>query len=135
MSREQWGHGYWKGVEDARAGRVNAKHTFKDEVKFWIAAMCQSNCSKSYDKTLFSVKEFISLCHFCGLSTKYAKKIYGFILDNNYYDFEPETQYLCYVSGSQQSDWQDDYFVIPYHYHTEEEWANIKDRLGELLDA
>ena len=133
MSREQWGHGYWKGVEDAQSGKVRKQYTFKDEVKYWIANMCCSNWGKSFDATLFPVDEWISYAEFCGFDKKYAKKVYDYILKNNYYDFEPGTYHWCYVSGSAKSAWYDDCFVIPIGNHTLSEWQQIVDELQEKM--
>lgn len=131
MSREQWGHGYWKGVEDAEMGKVRTKIKFLDEVKFWIANMCCSNWHKTYDATLFPVEEWISYANFCGMDIKYAKKVYDYILKNNYYDFEPGQYSWCYVSGSSKSKWYDDYFVIPINNYSLEEWQGFVDEIQE----
>ena len=126
MSREQWGHGYWKGVEDAQAGKVRSK--FLDEVKYWIAMMCSTNEYKTYDKSLYSVSDF---AFDFNLSQKYAKKIYDYILNNNYYDFRPGQWSWCYVSGNSWDKWYEDYFVIPYSSYSPEEWCNIIDEFRE----
>ena len=133
MSREQWGHGYWKRVEDAQSGKVRNHHTFRDEVKYWIAQMCRFNHSKTYDQSLYPVKEWIWCCTFSGASVRYAKKVYDYILNENYYDFDPECNCWCYVSGDPQDDWQDDYFVIPTSDHTKDEWTEIADNLLEKI--
>ena len=118
MSREQWGHGYWKGVEDATAGKVRLK--FPDEVKYWVCQMCISNCNKSYDRTLFPVREFIWLCDFCGISERYAKKVYDYIILN-----EP---FGCYVSGPANGSWDKDYFVLPVA--DKAHWQKIADEIA-----
>ena len=126
MSREQWGHGYWKGVEDAQSGKVKSK--FPDEVKYWIAMMCAANEYKSYDRSLYQVKDFN---YDFSLSEKYAKRIYDYILLNNYYDFMPDEWSWCYVSGAQNEDWHDDYYVLPYGSYEPEEWCKIIDMFRE----
>ena len=103
MSREQWGHGYWQGVKDAETGKNKTRTD--DEAAFMVCNMCIINADKDYDRSLFSVREFIAFCRFAGLSKKYAKRIYDYIFAN-----EP---YGCYVSGHESGPWEDDYFVLP----------------------
>lgn len=129
MSREQWGHGYWRGFEDAKRSMNRTGDSFKDDVKFWIANMCISNWDKSESRTLYPVREWISAARMCGITEKYARKVYDYILRNNFYDFEPESYSWCYVSGGEQSNWNDDYFVIPIGDRKKEEWQNIADRI------
>ena len=63
------------------------------------------------------------------MSEKYAKKVYTHILNNNYFEFKPNLFSYCYVSGAQQWDWTDDYFVIPYADYELKEWEKIVDEL------
>lgn len=126
MSREQWGHGYWKGVEDAQSGTVKSK--FPDEVKYWIAMMCSFNEHKDYDHSLYRAGDLILNYN---LSWQYAKRIYNYILNNNYYDFRPGRWSWCYVSGLQNSKWNDDYFVLPVSDYGPEEWCIIIDEFRE----
>lgn len=126
MSRKQWGHGYWRGVEDAQAGRVRSE--FPDEVKYWIAMMCSANEYKNYDRGLYSVSDFVFDFN---LQEKYAKRIYDYILKNNYYDFRKNEWSWCYVSGEQYSKWNEDYFVIPYSDYEPQEWCIIIDEFRE----
>ena len=130
MSREQWGHGYWRGVEDATNGVVRSI-PFKEEVMYWIANMCCSNYRKDFDATLFPVAEWIEYASFCGLSEKYAKKVYDYILNNNYYDFKPQAYSWCYVSGNAKSDWRNDFFVLSISNYTLKEWEKIVDEIQE----
>lgn len=131
MSREQWGHGYWRGVEDAQAGKVRGN--FPTEVKFWIANMCISNYYKSYDSSLFPVSEWVAYANCCGLSTAYAKKVYDYILRHDFYDFKPNEQSWCYVTGSAQSKWTDDYFVIPLSNYELQEWETMADNMKKIF--
>lgn len=131
MSREQWGHGYWKGVEDAQAGKVRAQ--FPTEVKFWIAHMCASNYRKDYDRSLFAVSDWIRFARFCGMGETYAKRIYDFILRHEFYEFEPDRQSWCYVSGSARSNWVDDYFVVPWSDYELPEWEKIIDGMQKTF--
>ena len=132
MSKVQWGHGYWKGVEDAVCGNIRVP--IGEEVKFWIANMCLSNCYKTSDRSLFPVKEWISYAAFCGLSEKYAKKIYNYILNNNYYHFSSDGKVCwCYVSGDLRWDWKEDYFIVPHDDYTAEEWQSIADKIREKI--
>lgn len=133
MSREQWGHGYWKGVEDAQFGRVRTD--FQEEVKFWIAHMCCSNYEKSFDRSLFPVQEFIFYCDFCGVSEKFAKKVYDYILnkEDSLYEFRKDRWSWCYVTGDARNKWHQDYFVIPVSDYALEEWQSITDALSEKL--
>ena len=129
MSREQWGHGYWKGVEDAQIG--NIRLPIDDEVKLWIATMCRFNSKSHYDRSLFPVSSFISFVYFCGMDEKYAKKIYNYILNHNYYEFKPNEPACCYVTGSWRNDWAKDYFVIPVHQYSYDEWTNIAIQISK----
>lgn len=49
MSRQQWGHGYWKGVEDARNGTVREDPTMHSmstpEVWLISASMTGNSCA------------------------------------------------------------------------------------------
>ena len=123
MSREQWGHGYWKGVADAQTG--NIRLPISEDAKFWIANMCFANHKRDFDKSLYSVGDFISWVRFSGLSEKYAKTIYDYSLINNYFEFKPGRFSWCYVSGDCRSRWENDFFVLPLWDYTEEEWQNI----------
>lgn len=126
MSREQWGHGYWKGVQDAQNGKIKSK--FSDEVKYWIAMMCSVNEFKSYDKSLYSVSDFIFDFN---LSEKYAKRVYDYVLNNNYYEFRPNQFSWCYISGEPWDNWHDDYFVLPGANYSPKEWCIIVDEFRE----
>lgn len=103
MSREQWGHGYWKGVEDATNGNVNS--SVSDIARYFVCQMCIANKRKECDRLLFSVTLFRSWCIVAGFSDRYAKRIYDYILNN-----EP---YGCYVSGESWNKWTQDCFVLP----------------------
>ncbi len=103
MSRQQWGHGYWQGVKDTEAGKKRIR--IDDEAAFMVCNMCIMNADKDYDKSLFSVKEFISFCRFAGLNKKYAKMIYDNILKNGHYG--------CYITGYSEDPWENDYFCLP----------------------
>lgn len=46
MSREQWGHGYWKGVSDARMGVVREKHSNQE----WCDEILIFACNISYGR-------------------------------------------------------------------------------------
>ena len=131
MSREQWGHGYWKGVTDAQSGKYKANISL--EAKYWIANMCISNYDKSFDRSLYPVREWVWRCRFSGLSQNYAKRIYDYILNHNYFDFRPEGMALCYVTGSEKKTWDGDYFVLPLWNYTKEEWQEIADKLLERI--
>ena len=117
MSREQWGHGYWKGVKDALNGEV--MNDIADQARWWVCNMGVSNSHKAYSRLVFPVEEFLWLCDFCGLSIEYAKRIYDFILKN-----EP---FGCYVSGESWSKWTDDCFILPRG--TKEDWQAEADKI------
>ena len=121
MSREQWGHGYWKGYEDGVLGKVQSRLPL--EAKYWICQMCISNADKDYDRSLFPVKEFSWLISFCGLTQHYAKRVYNYILNS---DNRADT-YGCYISGASNADWLDDYFVLPFD--SKAEWQRKADKL------
>ena len=100
MSNEQWGHGYWKGVQDANAGTVNRK--FQDEVHLLVCDMCIENETKTYDKTLYPVIQLIARLN----DEKYVKRVYDYILAIN----SP----VCFISGPAYGPWENDCFVLPY---------------------
>ena len=121
MSQSQWGHGYWKGVEDAKNGTVT-----KDNTELWAKFYCChfmiSNSDKEYDRSLYPVSEFIARAvGFDGISRNLAKKIYDYIMINQ--------PYGCYVSGEHDAPWEEDYFVIGNWTKEEcyEELNNIKE--------
>lgn len=119
MSREQWGHGYWRGVQDAESGK--AHDNFSDDVKKFICHMCISNGAKTYDKSLFAVSELLAICRMAGVSEKYAKKVYDYIMEN-----EP---YGCYISGNPHTTWTDDYFVLPCGFNDVNYWTKELERI------
>ena len=134
MSREQWGHGYWKGVSDAQNGAV--KGNIKDEAMYWIANMCVSNKRKTLDASLYPVKEWLSMCRFCGLSERYAKRIYDYVYTHNHFEFEPQRHSLCYITGDERNSWTEDYFCLPIGNYETAEWAAIKDKLfGKIKEG
>ena len=106
MSKEQWGHGYWKGVKDAQEGKATEGDLFEDSC-FWLAHMEISNQFKDYDRSLYPVEEFISRCWFSGLDKTYAKKIYIYVLEH-----QPLGGYIT-GSGRAEDPWEKDYFVLP----------------------
>jgi len=124
---------YWERLaekeQNANTDCKKSGSSFEREVMFWIARMCLSNKSKSYDKSLYPVEQFISHCIFCGFSEQYAHRVYNYILDNNNYEFEDGKIAQCYVSGDKRNDWKDDYFVIPVCAFTEEEFVTFANRL------
>ena len=106
MSREQWGHGYWKGVKDAKEGKVIQKDEIEKLSKVFVCVMCNFNRTKACDKTLFSVRElYIFATTIVGLSEELIHEVYNYILHY--------TPYGCYVSGDLNDDWMKDYFVLP----------------------
>lgn len=117
MSREQWGHGYWKGVEDATCG--NVRSSLPVIAKWLVCNMCISNADKDYDRSLFPVKELIAFLACVGLDTKYAQKVYKYVQKN-----EP---YGCYISGHPKAPWKEDYFVLPFD--SKDAWQKEADSL------
>ena len=131
MSREQWGHGYWKGVADAQAGKVI--DNFQTEVMFWIANMCCSNEYKFENRGEYPVSEWIGMASFCGLDEKYAKRVYDYILEHNEYEFTPCRKTPCYVSGALKQPWRYDYFIIPIWAYSPDKWYEIMNCLRDKL--
>ena len=115
VSKEQWGNGYWKGVDDAQNGKI--KHKFSDEVKYWICHMTYVNeAYKPYDKSLYRVQDLINDWAFVmdyKIAERQAKKVYDYILNWKEPYFYVEGLGSTYISGSRWSDWRDDYFVLP----------------------
>ena len=124
MSREQWGHGYWKGVEDANSGKVRTP--IEDEAKHAICLMCASNEKKEYDRTLFPVREFIAFCHMAGLGEKYAKNVYDYVMNN--------MPYGAYISGGARNPWYEDYFVVPVWDEDADWWRRELNSIEEKWD-
>ena len=105
MSREQWGHGYHKGVIDGISGKYDEKEILHP--MFWVCHMNLSNIGKINDGSLYPVKELVtrmSLFYDPSEAKIRAREVYDFVMNK-----EP---YLCYVSGETSSNWKDDYFVI-----------------------
>ena len=103
MSRQQWGNGYWSGVDDAINGAI--KTSIEEQALLWICHMGISNEKKENSRLVFPVRDFIVWCAVGGFTKRYAKRIYDYILNN-----EP---YGCYVSGEALTDWVDDSFILP----------------------
>ena len=105
MSREQWGHGYWKGVNDAISGSVG-KTDIERLSETMVCCMCRANQSKEFDKSLFAVSQAFTLfCRFSGINEEDFKNAYKYILNK-----EPLG---CYVSGNPNDDMMNDFFVLP----------------------
>lgn len=121
---------YWE--RKAKKAKEFQTSNYDREVMYWISVMCLSNKEKTYDRSLFPVREFISLCVFCGLTEQYAHRIYKYVLQKDYYQFEKDEWVWCYISGSNnlKSNWVDDYFIIPIDSYTEEEYAQFKDKFS-----
>lgn len=107
ISRKQWGHGYWKGVEDAtnKVSDLLPQDEMWEGVCFWVANMCMTNSNRYRDQGLYPVKDLILDFSIDGRGEKAAKKLYDYVLKR--------TPLGCYVSGGLHSDWKDDYFVLP----------------------
>jgi hypothetical protein len=103
VSKQQWGHGYWKGVQDAEIGNVTCD--IKNACEYWIAWMKHCNHDKVRSRTLFSVRDFSFWLTFVfGYTPEQVKQIYDYILKN-----EPCG---CYVTGQPNGEWIDDMFVL-----------------------
>lgn len=105
MSREQWGHGYWQGVNDALSGSV-VKNDIEKLSRTMICCMCKINKNNTHDKLLFPVSSaFRFFCDWIGIDEKEFKTSYTYILNN-----EPLG---CYISGHPNDDMMNDFFVLP----------------------
>lgn len=104
MSKKQWGHGYWHGVQDAINGTVNLMN-LEEKTILIVCLMCIWNNKKQYDQSLFPVWQFNVFVEDSGMTKRQAKNIYNYVLQN-----EP---YGCYVSGDEGDDWLNDWFVLP----------------------
>ena len=123
MSREQWGAGYWQGVEDARNGKVR---TNIEALAGWCVCLMRiDNEKKSYDRTLFPVAQLVAYFQSAGLDKSLVKAVYDYIMRH-----EP---YGCYIGGFFADPWYEDYFVLPWG--RVEEYEKERDRLGALLDT
>lgn len=106
MSREQWGHGYWKGVEDHAAGRVKDSIDIKKTAEMCVLAMAKMQRSAWENRSLVKVSTFDTFAYrFCGIDTHTLDRVYEYILNN-----EP---FGAYVSGAPNADKSDDYYVLP----------------------
>lgn len=106
MSREQWGHGYWKGVEDHAAGRVKDHIDIKKMAEMCVLAMVKMNAHVYEGRSLLKVSTFETFAYrFCGIDTHTLDRVYDYILHN-----EP---FGAYVSGAPDADKRDDYYVLP----------------------
>ena len=134
MSREQWGNGYWKGVDDAQNGKI--KHKFSDEVKYWICRMVYTNTAyKPYDKSLYRVQDLINDWAFAidyKIAERKAKAIYDYILNWKEPYFYVDGLCFAYISGEQWADWRDDFFVLPIGKKLED-IENVAQKYLELI--
>ncbi len=104
MSREQWGHGYHKGVQDALDGVVKEPYDIADITRDCLLLMWRTNQSKSYDRSLFPVSQFYAFLTLFGLDDNIGTRVYNYVLNN-----EP---YGCYIGGTPRSKPKDDFFVL-----------------------
>ena len=101
MSREQWGHGYYKGVHDERLGLVPIDWDIDELVSFFIRGLRIVGCGGNVE-----VKSaYIQFSLFGGLSDEIFKDIYDFILAHPGYDG-------CYISGHNDANWNEDVFIL-----------------------
>lgn len=119
MSQEQWGHGYWQGVRDAINGTVRT--SVKDRVFLWYLLMTKRNALKKEDKSLFAVSDLYTFISIAGLDAEeYTREVYNYVyyhgeegsLMFNFGNAEFPNYQLFYISGNDDSDMLDDYFVI-----------------------
>lgn len=87
--------------------------------------MCISNADKTYDRSLFPVKELISFLALIGMDGKYAQKVYKYVQKN-----EP---YGCYISGHPKAAWHEDYFVLPFD--SKDAWEREADSLRVRMEG
>ena len=124
MSREQWGHGYWRGVFDEKYGKVRKHCDIERSAKMALYDMARWNLDSYYDRSLYSVSSFCTFLRFAGVEDvdSYAKPIYDFVLKYQPLD--------CYISGDSNDPWYKDYFVISslLRYSKEE----LTNKINEL---
>lgn len=127
---------YWENKaakENQKTKSAKEKPKVELGASYWICRMVLSNWNKTYDKSLFPVSNFVSMCFFSGFSERYAKRIYNYILNNNYHELFPDEVYWCYVSGENSQEWVQDYFVLPFPEHTYDELYNRAWDIGESV--
>lgn len=126
MSQQQWGHGYWRGVEDAMAGKTRSPFPILEKIA--ICDMAISNANKDYDRSLFPVREFIWRCRMFGMPDGFAKRVYDYVY--KYGDIGSDATLGAYISGDPRAVWTEDYFVVP-SWRSDELCAE-RDRLAEM---
>jgi len=105
MSHKQWGHGYYSGIKAAREEDAHLPEEIEKMAASAVLQMCRVNASKTEDRSLYSVRDFITTCKAIGIAEGDTKSIYKSIMSNN--------PFGAYVSGYPKSDWKDDFFVLP----------------------
>ena len=126
MSRQQWGHGYWRGVEDAMAG--NVRPPLPILAKMAICEMAIFNAEKDYDRSLFPVREFIAYCRASGMPDGFAKRVYDYVYKHG--DMASDATLGAYISGEPRAAWTEDYFVVP-SWRSDELYAE-RERLAQM---
>ena len=112
MSREQWGHGYYKGVEDALSGAITLTDYAPVAANFFICVLCGNGISKgNLEPVPFS--DLIAL----GCDMELLKEVHDYILNNK--------PIGSYISGAINDKWHDDSIVLPATFsETKEYWDN-----------
>lgn len=109
MSRQQWGHGYWQGVNDAKNGKV--KPSAEDLTMLCMACMVDCNRDKC-DSSLFKVWILVA-----SIGEDDAKKVYDYALKNHA------------IGDGMGDSWMDDYFLLPAW--TEKDCKEIRSELWD----
>lgn len=104
MSRQQWGNGYWKGVQDAQNGKV---FNIDSAAKYWIKWMINENEVKNLNRSIYPVNEFYYWAMESGYTHGQVKAVYDRILKGDMYNGH------CFVTGLNGCEWFDDFFVLP----------------------
>ena len=78
----------------------------KSDIIMYIEAMENANKNQN-DSSLFPVKRFVALLGLAGFENpvKEAKRVHDYILKN-------KEIHGCYISGSSDDPWDEDYFVL-----------------------
>lgn len=112
MSRQQWGHGYWQGVNDANSGKVKPSEPSAEDLTMLCMTFMVDHNRGEYDSSLFPVWGLVA-----SIGENDAKKVYDYSLKNQL------------IGDGMGDSWTDDYFLLPAWTEKECEEIRLKIRL------
>lgn len=122
MSREQWGHGYRRGVYDAQIGCVKCADILNLDTisKFMILHMMASNYNKNHNRCQYPVSEFYARGSFLGIEKDMLDNIKKYIEQKHPYN----VTMMWHVELGEE-------FLLPNILPMQE----ISNRIHELIDG